>query len=139
MARTRFPVEVLTPEGEVFNEEVEMLSTKTTVGSIGILANHSPMLAMLEPTELRLYRSETEIVRYAQAEGYLQFVDNHALLLVEEALAPDAIDRATIEAKLADARRLAEAAEAGTEEQARALRDAKRYEAFLAVGGGGAA
>jgi F-type H+-transporting ATPase subunit epsilon len=133
MARNRFAVEVLTPEGEVFNEEVEMLSTKTTVGSIGILANHAPVLTMLEPTELRLYRSETEIVRYAQAEGYLQFVDNRALVLVEEAVAPHALDRAAIEAKLGDARAAAEAAAEGTEERARALRDAKRYEAFLSV------
>ena len=29
MARTKFPVEVLTPEGEVFNDEVEMVSTRT--------------------------------------------------------------------------------------------------------------
>ena len=38
MARTPFTVEVLTPEGEAFNDEVEMLSTRTTVGSIGVLA-----------------------------------------------------------------------------------------------------
>ena len=88
MAHTKFPVEVLTPEGEVFSEEVEMLSTVTAIGSIGILAHHEPLLAMLEPTELRLYRSDTEIVRFAQAEGYLQFADNHALVLVEEAIAP---------------------------------------------------
>ena len=43
---------------------------------------------MLDPTELRLYRSDSEIVRFAQAEGYLQVVDNHALLLVEEARRP---------------------------------------------------
>jgi len=54
MARTKFPVEVLTPEGEVFSDEVEMLSTRTSIGSIGVLANHEPVLAMLEPTELRL-------------------------------------------------------------------------------------
>jgi F-type H+-transporting ATPase subunit epsilon len=85
MARTKFPVEVLTPEGEVFNEEVEMLTTRTAVGSIGIMANHEPVLAMLEPTELRLYRSETDIVRYTQDEGYLQFAENRALLLLKEA------------------------------------------------------
>ena len=85
MARTKFPVEVLTPEGEVFNEEVEMISTRTAVGSIGILANHEPVLALLEPTELRLYRSETDIVRYTQDEGYLQFAENRALLLLKEA------------------------------------------------------
>ena len=60
MARTPSPVEVLTPEGEVFNDEVEMVSTRTTVGSIGILAHHQPLLAMLDPTELRLYKSESE-------------------------------------------------------------------------------
>ena len=69
----------------MFNDEVEMVSTRTALGSIGILAHHAPLLAMLEPTELRLYRTETEIVRFAQAEGYIQVADNHALLLVEEA------------------------------------------------------
>jgi F-type H+-transporting ATPase subunit epsilon len=134
MARTSFPAEVLTPEGEVFSEEIEMLSTRTAVGSIGILANHEPILAMLEPAELRLYRSESDVVRFAQAEGYLQFAENRALVLVEEAHAPGALDRSTIEARLAEARRAAERAEDGTEEQARALRDTRRYEAFLAVG-----
>jgi F-type H+-transporting ATPase subunit epsilon len=134
MAHAKFPAEVLTPEGEVFNEEIEMLSTFTTVGSIGILANHEPLLARLEPTELRLYRSEEEIVRFAQAEGYLQFADNRALVLVEEAIAPGQIDRQAFEAKLSDARKVAENAEQDSEEQGRALRDVKRYEAFLAVG-----
>ena len=133
MAHAKFPAEVLTPEGEVFNEEIEMLSTFTTVGSIGILANHEPLLARLEPTELRLYRSEDEIVRFAQAEGYLQFADNRALVLVEEAIAPGQIDRQAFEAKLSDARKAAENAEQDSEEQARALRDVKRYEVFLAV------
>jgi F-type H+-transporting ATPase subunit epsilon len=110
-----------------------MLSTFTTVGSIGILANHEPLLARLEPTELRLYRSEDEIVRFAQAEGYLQFAENRALVLVEEAIAPEQIDRPAFETKLSDARKLAENAERDSEEHARALRDVKRYEAFLAV------
>jgi F-type H+-transporting ATPase subunit epsilon len=133
MAHTKFPAEVLTPEGEIFSGEIEMLSTFTTVGSIGILANHQPLLARLEPTELRLYRSEEEIVRFAQAEGYLQFAENRALVLVEEAIAPEQIDRQAFEAKLADARKAAQGAEQDSEEQARAERDVKRYEAFLAV------
>jgi F-type H+-transporting ATPase subunit epsilon len=135
VARTKFPVEVLTPEGEVFKEEIEMLSTRTSVGSIGVLANHEPLLAQLEPTELRLYRSESEFVRFAQAEGYLQFADNHAMVLVEEAIAPDALDRPTLETRLSEARAAAERAGDGSEEKARALRDAKRYEAFLSVAG----
>src|ERR1700754_1449175 len=92
MARTPFKVEVLTPEGEVFNEEVEMVSTKTTVGSIGILANHQPLLAMLDPTELRLYKSESEVVRFAQGEGFLQMTGNHALVLVDEVFPIEDLD-----------------------------------------------
>jgi len=135
VARTKFRVEVLTPEGEVFNEEVEMLSTVTSVGSLGLLANHSPVLATLEPTELRLYRAEGEIVRFAQAEGYLQMAENRALVLVEEAVEPGRLDRAELESKLERAEAAAEAAPADSEERARARRDVRRAEAFLKVAG----
>jgi F-type H+-transporting ATPase subunit epsilon len=136
MARTSFPVEVLTPEGKVFEDEVEMVSTRTTTGSIGVLANHAPLMAILEPTELRLYKSESEIVRFAQGEGYLQVVDNSALVLVEEAIAPDDIDRSAFESRLKEARDAVERAEEGSEERSRAEREVRRYEAFLEVGSG---
>ena len=136
MARTRFIAEVLTPEGEVFNEEIEMLSTRTTVGSIGLLANHEPLLARLEPSELRLYRSETDIVRYAQAEGYVQMANNHVLVLVEEAIAPERLNASELRERAAAARSAAEAAPPDTEEAARATRDLRRAEAFLALAGG---
>jgi F-type H+-transporting ATPase subunit epsilon len=134
MARSSFPVEVLTPEGKVFEDEVQMVSTRTTTGSIGVLANHAPLMAILEPTELRLYKSDSDVVRFAQGEGYLQVVDNSALVLVEEAIAPDEIDRSAFEARLTEAREAAERADEGSEERARAEREVKRYEAFLAVG-----
>ena len=136
MARTSFPVEVLTPEGKVFEDEVEMVSTRTTVGSIGVLANHAPLMAILEPTELRLYKSDSDVVRFAQGEGYLQVVDNSALVLVEEAIAPDDIDRSAFESRLKEARDAVERAEEDSEERSRAQREVKRYEAFLEVAGG---
>ena len=134
MARNRFAVEVLTPEGKVFDDEVEMVSTRTSVGSIGILANHAPLMAMLEPTELRLYKSDSDIVRFAQGEGYLQVVDNSALVLVEEAVEPEQLDRSDLESRLNDARSALEQAEEGSEERARCERNIKRYEAFLEIG-----
>jgi F-type H+-transporting ATPase subunit epsilon len=136
MARNSFPVEVLTPEGKVFDDEVEMVSTRTTTGSIGILANHAPLMAILEPTELRLYKSDSDVVRFAQGEGYLQVVDNSALVLVEEAIAPDDIDRSAFESRLKEARDAVERAEEDSEERSRAEREVKRYEAFLEVAGG---
>ena len=136
MARKRFRCEVLTPEGEVFNDDVEMVSTRTSVGSIGVLANHAPLMAILDPTELRLYKSDSDVARFAQGEGYLQVVDNTALVLVEEAVDPDKLDRSDLESRLKEAREAAERADEGSEERARYERDARRWEAFLEVASG---
>jgi F-type H+-transporting ATPase subunit epsilon len=136
MAHTPFPVEVLTPEGEVFNDEVEMLSTHTTVGSIGILANHQPILAMLDPTELRLYKSDSDVVRFAQGEGYLQMVNNRALVLVEDATPPDRLDTADLQDRLRLAQDAYDRAEDDSEEKRTAARDRRRYEAWLEVAEG---
>ena len=135
MARKPFKCEVLTPEGEVFNDEVEMVSTRTSVGSIGVLANHAPLMAILDPTELRLYKSDSDIERFAQGEGYLQVVNNEVLVLVEEAVPPDKLNRSDVESRLREAQEGAEHAEDGSEEQKRYERNVKRYEAFLEVAG----
>ena len=130
MARTPFTVEVLTPEGEAFNDEVEMLSTRTTVGSIGVLANHQPLLTMLDPTELRLHRSESEVVRFAQGEGFLQMSGTHALVLVDEVFPIDELDAGAMRDRLREAEQRLERAEEDSEEQRQAERDRRRYEAF---------
>jgi F-type H+-transporting ATPase subunit epsilon len=131
-----FEVEVLTPEGQVFADEVEMVSTRTTTGSIGIRARHAPLMAILEPTELRLYKSGSDVVRFAQGEGYLQVVNNQALVLVEEAIPPDDIDRGAFESRLKEAQHALDRAEEESEEHARAEREVKRYETFLEVAQG---
>ncbi len=129
-------VEVLTPEGEVFSGEVRQVSTRTAVGEVGILANHTPLLAALKPAELRLHVSDSETKRYAQAHGWLQVFGNHAKLLVEEVLPPEELDSATLKEQLADAeQRLAESEE-GSGAQGRAQKDRERAEAFLAIAQG---
>ena len=133
MARSSFPVEVLTPEGKVFDDEVEMVSTRTGVGSIGILANHAPLMAILEPTELRLYKSDSDVVRFAQGEGYLQVGGNRALLLVEEAHEPGDLDASDLKEKLKRAEQELSEAEDDSEAQRAAERDKRRWEAFLRI------
>jgi F-type H+-transporting ATPase subunit epsilon len=136
MPHTKFKVEILTPEGEVFNDEVEMVSTRTTLGSIGILANHEPVLGMLEPTELRVYLSDTEILRFAQSEGYMQIGGNHVMLLVQECQKPEDLDVAHIRERLSEAERDLESAGDDTERRRLALREQKRWQAFLQVAEG---
>ncbi len=136
MAHEKFKVEVLTPEGEVFNDEVEMVSTRTAVGSIGVLANHAPVLAMLDPTELRLYRSDSEVVRFAQAEGYMQVANNRVMLLVEEAHGPSELDPGELRERLRQAEQELESAGDDTERRRVAERDKRRWEQFLRIAEG---
>ena len=143
MARTPFAVEVLTPEGLVFGGEAEMVSTRTEVGEIGVLANHAPLLAMLAPAELRLHMSENEIKRYTQGEGYLQVHSNRALVLVEDCIEPERVDVAEQRERLEKAQAVIDELtggrpEEGEEPSARlqqAYREKRRAETFLRVAG----
>ena len=133
-----------------------MLSTRTSVGEIGLLANHAPLLATLDPAELRLHRSESDVDRYAQGEGYLQVFDNHALVLVEECFEAARIDREDQRERLRKAeevlaridqealvQRVREARTTAERDEARhltaqydkALADKKRAETFLRITG----
>ena len=136
MAHESFNVAVLTPEGQVFSGEVEMVSTRTSVGSIGILAHHQPLLGMLDPTELRLYKSESDVVSFAQGEGYVQVSPDGVLLLVEEAVEASKIDTGEQQEKLKRAEQEAESADEGSEAAAKATRDKRRWETFLAIAEG---
>jgi F-type H+-transporting ATPase subunit epsilon len=136
MAHEKFKVEVLTPEGEVFNDEVEMVSTRTAVGSIGVLAHHQPLLAMLDPAELRLYKTESEVVSFAQAEGYMQVANNRVLVLVEEAHQPDSLDTGQLRERLDRAERELESAGDDSERRRTAERDKRRWETFLRIAEG---
>ena len=131
-----FSVEVLTPEGEVFNGDVVQLSTRTMVGEVGILANHAPLLASLKPTVLRLRISDSETKRYAQSHGMLQVYGNHAQVLIEQAIPPEDLDPAALEAELADAeQRLSDAAEDSAARR-RAEKDRDRAQTFLKIAQG---
>ena len=136
MARNKFRVEVLTPEGQVFDDEVEMVSTRTThrldrhPGQPRAADGASSSPPSCGST------SESEIVRFAQGEGYLQVVDNHALVLVEEAIKPDDLDRCDFESRLKEAEQALEQADAESEERRRYERAIRRYKAFLEVSSG---
>jgi F-type H+-transporting ATPase subunit epsilon len=136
MAHEKFCVEVLTPDGEVFNDEVEMVSTRTGTGSIGVLAHHTPLLAELKATELRLYKSESDVVSFAQAEGYLQVGGNRAMLLVQEAFPPDQLNTSELQERLQQAERELENAEEDSERARVAEREKDRLEQFLNVAEG---
>ena len=126
---------VLTPEGKVFEGDVEQLSTRTAVGEIGVLAKHVPVLARLRPTELRLHMPGGEVQRWAQAEGCLQVFANNATVLVGEAIPPDQLDQDSLRDRVSDAEKRLSESEEGSSAHKRAELDRDRAEAFLEVAG----
>jgi len=131
--RHMLEAQVMTPEREIFSGELVQLSTRTTVGEVGILARHAPMIARLVPAELRLHLDGGETRRYAQGEGWLEVFANRARVLVAEAVSPDALDAAELRERLTGVQQeLAEAGE-GTAAQEAAERETRRLEAFLQI------
>jgi len=131
----RLEAEVLTPEGEVFRGELFQLSTRTWVGEVGIRARHAPLVARLVPSELRLWKSENEsdVVRYAQGEGWLEVFANRARVLIAEAVEPDKLDSADLKQKLDDAEQRLQEAEEGSAAAEQAERDKARAQAFIEI------
>ena len=126
-------MEVLTPEGEVFNGEVIQLSTRTVTGEIGVLANHVPILAALTPNLLRLKISESETKRFAQTHGTLQVFANHAQVLLEEAIPPEDLDASALEQEKENAEARLKDESLGDAAREDAKRDLERADAFLAI------
>lgn len=130
---SKLEAQVLTPEGAVFEGELLMLSTRTVVGEVGILANHIPMIARLVPAELRLHTSDSEVERYAQGEGWLEVFANRARVLIAEAVPPDELDVSDLKQRLDEAEQSLSEAEEGSATAEQAERRRARAEAFIEI------
>ena len=130
----KLEAQVLTPEGEVFSGELQMLVTRTAVGEVGILAGHIPMVARLVPAELRLHKSDSEVDTYAQGEGWLEVFANRARVLIAEAEVARLAGRrrAASSASSRPSRALSEAEE-GSAAAEQAERERARCEAFIQI------
>ncbi len=132
----KLEAEVLTPEGEIFSGELQMISTRTTVGEVGILANHIPMIARLLPAELRLHKSDSDVETYAQGEGWLEVFANRVRVLVAEAHSEDELDVSDLKQRLEEAEQSLKDAEDGSAAAEQAERERARCEAFIKIAEG---
>jgi F-type H+-transporting ATPase subunit epsilon len=133
VAHDKLEAQVLTPEGPVFEGELEQLSTRTAVGEVGILARHIPMVARLVPAELRLHKSEGDIETYAQGEGWLEVFANRTRVLIAEAIHPEDLDVGDLRSRLDEAKQRLDEAEEGSAAAEQAERDRARAEAFIQI------
>lgn len=130
----KLEAQVLTPEGPVFDGELFQLSTRTSVGDVGVRARHAPMIARLVPCELRLHESDSgEPERYAQGEGWMEVFANRARVLVAEVKRPEDLDVSELKSRLEEATQRLSEAEEGSAAREAAERQKARCEAFIEI------
>ncbi|WP_201714461.1 F0F1 ATP synthase subunit epsilon [Rossellomorea arthrocnemi] len=84
-------VNIVTPDGPVYDSEVEMVSTKAQSGELGILPGHIPMVAPLQIGAVRLKKGgNTELV--AVSGGFLEVRPEQVTILAQSAETAEAID-----------------------------------------------
>jgi len=97
-------LEIVTPEGTVYSEDVEMVTLPGVVGEMGIYPQHVPLMTQMVPGEL-IVRKDGKDLFIATGEGLIEVTANRIAVLTDLAIPADRID----EAKAEEARRRAEA------------------------------
>ncbi len=108
-----FDVELVTPDGPVFQGEARMLIVPGAAGEIGILARHAPLVATLKAGSTRVHLGGTEVLEFATGPGFFKVELDRALALVDDAVAVKEIDDARAQAQLDAARAELEKVDAG--------------------------
>ncbi len=110
-----FDISLVTPEGAVFEGEVEMIVVPGQAGEIGVLARHAPLVAMLKAGSTRIYRSRAvgDVVEFATGPGFFKVEQDRALALVDDAVDAKHIDPARAQEQLETARAELERVEQG--------------------------
>lgn len=84
-------VSVVTPDGPVYDSDVEMVSTKALTGELGILPGHIPMVAPLEIGAVRLKKEgKTDFI--AVSGGFLEVRPDQVTVLAQAAEKASDID-----------------------------------------------
>ena len=84
-------VSVVTPDGPVYESDVEMVSTKAQSGELGILPGHIPMVAPLKIGAVRLKNGgQTDFV--AVSGGFIEVRPDNVSILAQSAEKADDID-----------------------------------------------
>ena len=74
---------IVTGDGTVFEDTVEYVNLPTGFGSLGVLANHAPMLCAVEKGVVRCTK-EGETLRIRVGNGVASVENNEATLLVSD-------------------------------------------------------
>lgn len=97
-------LEIVTAEGTVYSEDVDMVTLPGVEGQMGIFPQHVPMITQMVPGEVIVQKNATSQFM-AVGEGLIEITGDRVSILTDMAVAAENID----EAKAEEARQRAEA------------------------------
>jgi len=80
---SNYNLSIVTPSGRVFSDEVESLSAPGSEGSLGVLAHHAPMIALLKKGEVIIEQNGTKI-SFGIGDGVLEVEQNNSVLILTD-------------------------------------------------------
>lgn len=87
----KFILEMLTPEKTFFKGEVDSVTVQSLDGSLGILANHSPMVIALEPGMIS-FKIDNENKLLSNGEGFVEVRPDETVILCQTMEWPEEIE-----------------------------------------------
>jgi F-type H+-transporting ATPase subunit epsilon len=101
---TTLKLEIVTPEGVTYSEDVEMVTLPGSEGEMGIYPNHVPLMTQVVAGEVAARRNGRD-EWLAVGDGFVEVTGERVAILTDMAIKADNVD----EAKAEEARRRAEA------------------------------
>jgi len=112
MPEKSFRLETVTPERIVLEQDVASIVVPGTEGSLGVMANHAPLMAELTTGEVWVRDPDGHVTRLAVSGGFMQVRKNSVRILADTAERAEEIDiRRAEEAKKRAEERLRSRAE----------------------------
>jgi len=92
--------ELVTPERLLLSRDVEMVVVPGTEGNFGVLEGHAPLISTIRPGTIEVYENRAVTERIFVVSGLAEVTPERCTVLADEAISPDSLDRAAIEAEL---------------------------------------
>ena len=97
-------LQIVTPDGEAYSEDVNMVTLPGVEGQLGVYPQHVPLMTQMTPGEI-IVRKDGHDYYLAVGEGLIEVMGDHVAVLTDLAVSSEKID----EAKVEEARQRAEA------------------------------
>jgi F-type H+-transporting ATPase subunit epsilon len=89
-------LEIVTPEGRAYSDDVAMVVLPSIEGEIGVYPAHVPLMTQLSPGELRITK-DGKTTEFVVGTGFIEVTGDRVSVLTDSALGEEEIDETTTE------------------------------------------